>query len=469
MDKTPPTGQQAHPARPPAPRIAPGPEVRGFAGHLPDFRASKVEFLTDIGRRFGEVVRLRFGPKVIHMVRHPDHVKAVLQDCYLNFEKASRGFTKLKMLLGSGLVTADGGFWQRQRRIAQPAFHHQRIAAFASTFSEAAGEALPVWAEAARRGDPLDVYQEMSRITLNSVVRTLLGADLPSGGFAAVNRGLEVALDYVNHNIYRLFDVPSFVPSRRRRRFEEAVRGMDAVVYGLIERGRRDEALSERPDLLSMLIAARDEESGEGMTDEQLRDQVMTILLAGHETTALALTWTWYLLSLHPQVRQTLRQEVEEVLGDRPPTVHDVPRLTRTTQVILEALRLYPPLWAFSRKVVEGFELGGYDIPSGSTLFLSPYVTHRHPEFWPNPEGFVPERFDAEADPRKRHKFCYLPFGAGPRNCIGSTFATLEMQMVIPTLLQRFEVDLLPGHQVHLQPLLTLRPRGGMPMLPREI
>lgn len=445
----------------PRSRVAPGPRSRGLGGSLPDFRRDKIGFLMRVLHDHGPVVRFRFGPKTIHLLWHPDHVKQVLGDGYLNFEKASRGFNKLKLLLGNGLVTSDGSFWQRQRRIAQPAFHHQRIGGFADTMTAAAEETAGRWAAAAELGEPVAVYPEMSRLTFSVVVRTLLGTDLPAGAFETVNRGLAVALEHMNHNIYRLLDVPGFLPTRRNREFRAAVAAMDEVVYRIIERRRREEPGAHR-DLLAMLMSAEDEETGERMADEHLRDEVMTIMLAGHETTAIALTWTWYLLSTHPDVRRRLESELGRVLGGRPPAAADVPELAYTTQVVHEALRLYPPLWAFSRRVRDAFELGGYDVPAGSTLFLSPYLTHRHPEVWENPEGFDPERF-APAAPR-HPKYAFLPFGGGPRNCIGGGFAVLEMQMVLAALVQRFRLDLVPGHRVDLHPILTLRPSTDVVM-----
>lgn len=450
----------------PGRRIAPGPRGHGLGGSMGDFRADKIGFLMGLRPRWGEVVRFRFGPKTIHLIQHPAHLKVVLQDRYLNFEKASRGFTKLKALLGEGLVTADGGHWQRQRRLAQPAFHGRRLTPFAAVIAAAAERQAAEWEKAAGYGAAVDVYPAMSRLTLRVVVETLLGSDLPAGGFEVVNRGLAVSLDHMNRNIYRLVDVPPSLPTPANRRFRRAVAAMDELVYGLIASRRSD--AGGREDLLSRLVAARDEESGERMSDQHLRDEVMTILLAGHETTAIALTWTWYLLALHPDAGRRLRQEVAEVVGERPPAADDAPRLVFTTAVIQEALRLYPPLWAFSRRVREELEIGGFTIPAGSTLFLSPYVTHRHPEVWRDPEAFDPERWLAGDDPAERVRFAFLPFGGGPRNCIGGGFAVLEMQMILAVLARRFHLELAPGETRVPDPILTLRPAGGMPLLVRR-
>jgi cytochrome P450 len=441
-------------------RVAPGPRGRGLGGSLGDFRDGKIGFLMGLGPRYGEVVRFRFGPKTIHLLRHPDHLKAVLHDGYLEVEKASRGFTKLKALLGNGLVTSDGADWQRQRRIAQPAFHARRTAAFAGRMTAVAEETAERWEPHAASGRPLDVYPEMSRLTLEVVVRTLLGSDLPPGAFDTVNRGLAVALEHMNRNIYRLLDVPPGLPTRHNRRFRRAVAAMDELVYGLIAARRRD--AGGRDDVLSMLVEARDEETGEGLADGQLRDQVMTVLLAGHETTAIALTWCWMLLAVYPEAGRRLRRELAERLGERPATADDVAALPFTTAVIQEALRLYPPLWAFSRRVRRPMEIGGFAIPGGSTLFISPYVTHRHPGYWRDPEAFDPDRWLDGSDPTRRTKFAFLPFGAGPRHCIGGGFAVLEMQLVLAALARRFHLELAPGRRPEPNPLLTLRPAGGL-------
>lgn len=445
-----------------APRIAPGPAGRGLGGSLPDFRADKIGFFIRTLEEHGPIARFRFGNKTIHLLWHPDHVKEVLAQRYLNFEKASRGYNKLKPLLGRGMVTADGSWWQRQRRIAQPSFHHRRITGLADAVVRVAVEFGAGWDRMAERGEALSLYPQMGLLAFTVVARALLGSDLSPRDFEIVSRGLATSLEHMNHNIYRLFDVPAFLPTRRNREFRAAVEAMDGVVYKIIAERRADRG-EGRKDLLAMLMAARDEETGEGMGDEALRDEVMTMMLAGHETTAIALTWTWYLLSTHPTVRRRLTDELDRELAGRAPTADDVPRLPYLSAVIQEALRLYPPIWAFSRRAIEGFELGGYDIPAGSTLFLSPYVTHRHPEVWESPEGFDPDRFLPGAP--EWPKYAWIPFGGGPRNCIGSGFALLEMQMVLATLLQRFQLDLHAGQRVGLHLLLTLRPSTDLPMV----
>jgi cytochrome P450 len=399
----------------------------------------------------GDIVRLRFGPKSNHLLRHPDHIKVVLQDRYQDFGKESRGFKKIKLLLGEGLLTSDGAFWQRQRRIAQPSFHHRRISQLTTTMVTAAEEM------------PVDMSEEMMRITLTIVVRALLGSDLPPGAFQKVKWGLGVCIDFISHNIYRVVDVPTFLPTARNREFRAAVEALDEIVVGIIEERRRTGA--EHGDLLQMLMDARDEETGEGMTDLHLRDEVMTIFLAGHETTAIALTWAWYLLCRHSEMGERVRAELDSVLGGRTPTMEDLPKLVDTNKAILETLRLYPPLWAFSRVVKKDVEVGGYTFPQGSMVFISPFATHRHPEFWDNPEGVSMDRFPGGKEPTDLPKFAYMPFGGGPRNCIGSTFALFELQVIIATLAQRFRPEILGGWVPEMAPILTLRPKGGLPML----
>jgi cytochrome P450 len=454
--------------RPALAHTALGPRGHWLSGNLPEFKADRMAFLMDAVREYGDIPRFRFGRRITHLVHHPEHVRVVMQDRYQNFSKLSVGWKKLKLLLGDGLLTSDGDFWRRQRRIAQPAFHQTRIAAFARTMTDAAEEMARDWTVLADRGKPVDVAFEMMKITLTVVAKTLLGTDLQDEqAFRTVRWGIAVAIDYINRHIYRLVDVPGFVPTRGNREFHRAARDLDQLIYSIIE-GRRRHG-SERHDLLAMLMAARDEETGEGMTNLELRDEVMTMFLAGHETTSVALTWIWYFLATHVATARTLRAELAEVLGGRAPTLEDVPRLPFTNLVIKEVLRLYPPLWAFSRIVHQDIEIGGRVLPARSVVILSPYVTHRHPEYWDNPEGFDPRRFADEERIKSLPRFAYMPFGGGPRNCIGSAFAMLELQMLVATLAQRFVMHVQGGHSVVPRPILTLRPKGGMPMLLRRL
>jgi cytochrome P450 len=358
--------------------------------------------------RFGDVVYLKIGPRRGYLVTNPADVRHVLQDNARNYHKSPL-YEKLRVVLGNGLLTSEDSFWLRQRRIAQPAFHRQRIAALAGMMANAAREAAARWQTIVAAGRPVDIEDEMMRLTRTVVLRTLLGA--------------------VDHVI-----------SQRRRTPSDTV------------------------DLLSMLLSACDEETGEAMTDEQLRVEVTTFLLAGQETTALALTWTWYLLSQHADARRRLEEEIDTVLGGRPPEYGDLVNLPYTRMVIDEAMRLYPPAWGISRQALRDDHVGGFHLPRGWLVFVIPYVLHRLPAFWEHPDVFDPERFSPERS-TDRPKFVYLPFGAGPRQCIGNHFALIEMQLILPTLAQAYRLRLVPGHRVEPWPLISLRPRFGMPMV----
>jgi cytochrome P450 len=428
---------------------------------LPAVRRDPTGVFTAAAARYGEVVFFRIGPRRGYLLTNPSDVRHVLQDNARNYRKSPL-YEKLRIFLGNGLLTSEGEFWLRQRRIAQPAFHRQKIAALADVMTGAACEVAAQWAPVAASGGVLDVEDEMMRLTRTVVLRALLGADL--GPYAA---GIDDAWAVINQHIGESFWSFGFgdrLPTARRRRFEAARALLQAAVDHVIAERRR------RPgpdDLLSMLMSARDEETGEGMTDEQLRVEVTTFLLAGQETTALALTWTWYLLSQHPHARERLEAELDGVLQGRPPGYADLAQLPYTRMVLDEALRLYPPAWGFSRQALGDDRLGGYHLPRGWLAFVLPYVLHRLPAFWPDPDRFDPERFTPERS-AERPKFVYLPFGAGPRQCIGNHFALIEAQLVLATLAQSYRLTLEPGHQVEPWPLITLRPRFGLRMLVRD-
>jgi len=403
------------------------------------------------------VVRFRFGPVVGHLVSSSEGVSHVLVENNKNYGKQTRGYRNLRYVLGNGLLTSEGETWKRQRRIAQPAFHRQRIAGFAATMVRAAEDATARLDS--RRGEELDLHHEMMRLTLRIVGETLLAYD-PTDAADEVGAALGFLLTLANERTRRVFDLPPVVPTRENRRFRRALATLDTVVLRMIAERRK--TTTDRGDLLSMLIGARDAETGESMDDRQLRDEAMTIFLAGHETTADALTFTWLLLSRYPAALRELRAELAEVLGGRNPTADDLPKLTLTRRILQEAMRLYPPAWIIGRSAKGPDEIGGYEIPARSIVFISPYVVHRHPGLWSDPVGFDPQRF-AREPPRG----AYLPFGAGPRMCIGNGFASMEAELVLATMAQRVRFELVPGADVELDPSITLRPRHGVRMTVR--
>ena len=427
---------------------------------LPAVKRDPIGVFLTAAHRFGDVAYFKIGPRHGYLITNPADVRRVLQDNARNYHKSPL-YDKLRMSLGNGLLTSEDEFWLRQRRIAQPAFHRQRIAQLASTMAMAIRDTAASWEALASAGRPVDVGEEMMRLTRTVVVRALLGADL--GPFATqIDQAWTVINQHVGESFWSL-GLTDRWPTAKNRRFEAARALLRAAVDHVISERRRTSPDSAS-DLLSMLMGARDEETGETMTDEQLRVEVTTFLLAGQETTSLALTWTWYLLSQHTEARQRLEEEIDAALGGRPPEYADLASLPYARMVIDESLRLYPPAWGFSRQALADDELGGFRLPRGWLAFVIPYVLHRLPAFWQNPEAFDPDRFSAEQS-ADRPKFVYLPFGAGPRQCIGNHFALIEAQLIVGTLAQRYRLHLVPGHRVEPWPLITLRPRFGMPMI----
>ena len=442
----------------PTPRLPPGPRGVPILGMLPALRRDPLHAFMDAAVRFGDVAFFKIGSRRGYLITNPSDVRHVLQDNARNYRKSPL-YQKLRASLGDGLLTSEGAFWLRQRRIAQPAFHRQRIETLAGVMADAAAETAAHWKTLAAQRHPVEIGNEMMRLTRTVVLRSLLGGDL--GPYAAT---IDAAWATINQQIAESFwslGITDWLPTPRKRRFHAARAVLHGAVDHLIQERRRHG--SETPDLLSMLIAARDEETGESMTDLQIRVEVTTFLLAGQETTALALTWLWYLLSQHESPRQRLAEELDGVLRGRRPEYSDLANLPYTRMVIDETMRLYPPAWGFSRQALEDDRLGGYELPRGWLAFVIPYVLHRLPAYWEDAEQFEPERFSPERS-ADRAKFVYVPFGAGPRQCIGNHFALIEMLLVVATLAQRFSLRLVPGHRVEPNALITLRPRFGMPM-----
>lgn len=436
---------------------APAPPSVPLLGHAPLLWRNRLRHLVRIAREHGDVVRLELPRLTAHLCAHPDHVERILVGEHRLFTKQTRGYDKLREFLGNGLVTSEGSFWMRQRRIAQPAFAKKRIAGFAGTMARCTRELFSTWDEAARTGALRDVHADMMHLTLRIASLTLLSTD-PAEHASSVGRALDVVLHEANDRINALVDLPEWIPSARNRRFGEARRTLDGLVTGMIEARRRGEA---KDDLLQMLLEARDEETGEGMTDVQLRDEVMTMFLAGHETTANALAWSLLCASRYPDSARRVADEAGDVLGDRDPNDADTARLEITRRVLSESMRLYPPVWILGRSPSEDVRFDGYPVPAGSLVFISQWVTHRHPRFWDDPEGFDPDRFAPERQ-KAMHRHQYFPFAAGPRMCIGAGFAMLEGQILLAMLLRRYRIDVHPGHPIVPEPLVTLRPKHGI-------
>jgi cytochrome P450 len=435
----------------------PGPKNSPIVGNLRPFRANPLGFLTKAAREYGDLVYFRVMRQHMYLVNHPDYVREILVSNQNNFIK-SRALQRAKVLLGEGLLTSEGQHHLRQRRLVQPAFHRERLAGYASAMSECAVR----WRERLQAGSTLDISTEMPQLTLSIVARTLFSAEVQSEA-SEIGAAMTTVLEMFRLLLMPFSEYMEKLPLPHVRRFEKARARLDATIYGLI-RERRNSGV-DAGDLLSMLLLAQDEEKGGGrMTDEQVRDEALTLFLAGHETTANALTWTWYLLSRHPEVERRLHAEIDSVLGDRAPELADVPELRYAEMILAEALRLYPPAWAIGRKAKGEFTLGEFEIPASSICIMSPYVVQRDARWFPDPEKFDPERWTPEARDA-RPKFSYFPFGGGARVCIGERFAWMEGVIVMAAIAQKWRLHLAPGKRVEPLPLITLRVKGGLRMI----
>jgi cytochrome P450 len=428
----------------------------GVLGLLPALDRDALGLLTWCAREYGDLVRMRLGFTRTILVSHPRLVEEVLVTRNHDFRK-NVGTRRLGSLLGNGLLLSEGDFWLRQRRLMQPAFHRQRLVDMGATMVSIASAALENW----HHGDTREINAEMTEFTLRIAARTLFGTDVAED----VARIRASSFTMTNHFRSRLFSlmilIPDRVPTPGNLRYGRSVRNLDALVYRII--AERRATGGETQDLLGMLLAARDED-GRGMTDRQLRDEVMTLLLAGHDTTALALTWAFVLLAQHPEAEARLHAEVDQVLDGRTPTSADVGRLPYVEQVMMETLRLYPTAWAIGREAVRDTQIGGERVPKGTTVLLSPWVLHRDVRFFDEAQVFRPERW-ADGLAQRLPRFAYVPFGGGQRVCIGSSFAQLEASLLLATIVQRFRLSLAePDRPIEPLPVVTLRPRRAIPM-----
>ena len=415
-------------------------------------------------RRFGRAAHYRILFHDVVLLHDPADIREVLIDKAASFGK-DRTQKRMKILLGEGLITSDGEAHKRGRRIAAPAFHRQKIQRYAAQIVDLSAALSTEW----QPGEPMDVAAEMMRLALRITARTLFDTEV-TPEIHVINEQVNIVMDLYN----ALVALPRAElllnsPLPVMRRFRHAKARLDEVVDGMIK-ARRNEGrgLQERHDLLSMLLAARDDpEEGDGLklNADELRDQVLTLFLAGYETVANALAWTWLLLGQNPIAEERFHEELDAVLAGRLPTLDDLPRLEYTAMVLAESMRLYPPAWAMGREVLEDVSIGPYHLCKGTMVFFSQYIVHRDPRWFPHPERFTPERFTAEAK-AARPKFAYFPFGGGGRQCIGESFALMEATLALATIAQRWRLALVPGQKVDLQPKITLRPRNGIRAVP---
>jgi cytochrome P450 len=437
--------------------LPPGPRQLIPGAHLFTLRRNPLKFLMRLAAEYDDLAYFKLGPQPVFLVNHPDYIRDVLVTHNRQFMKGE-GLQRAKRLLGEGLLTSEGEMHLRQRRLAQPAFHRQRIAGYATTMIAYAARLRDEWQPGVER----DVAREMMRLTLAIAGKTLFDTDVESEA-DEIGDALSDAMELFNYLTLPFAQLLERLPLPAMKRFRQARARLDETIYRII--AARRASREDRGDLLSMLMAARDEEGdGTGMTDEQLRDEAMTIFLAGHETTANALTWTWYLLSQHPEIEKRLHAELDAVLSGRLPTAEDYARLRYTEMVLAEALRLYPPAWIIGRRALTDYRINGYHVPARAILLMSPYVMHHNAAYFPEPFQFDPERWTPAAR-ETRPKFSYFPFGGGPRLCIGEHFAWMEGVLVLATLAQQWRLRLVPGHPIELQPLVTLRPKYGMKMI----
>lgn len=440
---------------------APGPSLQQLLPSLTVLRDNPLQFLQQAAQQYGDLVQFTIGPLNAFVLSRAEDIRYVLQENNRNYTKDTIQYNALADVTGKGLLTNDGDSWLQQRRRMQPAFYRQNIQSFGPLMTDSVVRKMEDWRAVCDTATALDIDREMMELALEILGKALLGVDLRTDA-PELTSAVLVALDHIVENLKSPSILPSFLPSARRQRFRKAVQRLDLAVQNIIDTYR---AASADPGTQSSLLYAL-LNAGDGsapMTDKQVRDELVTILVAGHETVASALTWTCWLLSQNPQVEQRMCQELDQVLQGRPPAVEDLPRLDTTRRVFDEALRLYPPAWLVSRKNIEQDTIRGVTIPAGSLIVISLYTTQRNPEYWSDPDVFDPDRFLPETA-AARPRFAYLPFGGGPRLCIGNHFALQEAPLILAAIYQRYHLEMVSDEPVQIDALVTLRPHGGLPM-----
>lgn len=444
---------------PPGTSRPPGPRGLPLIGEAPSFARDPLAFLTGVAEKYGDIANFRLGGIDVYFVRHPDLVREVLITQRASFTMTSLR-AKINAVVGEGLFTSRGELHARQRRLMLPVFRKSRIEAYAGQMAELSRRARDQW----QSGAIVDIADEMMKLTMLIAAQALFEQDIGSDT-QAVSHNIDVVLEFFTRLSSPFLKLSLALPLPSSRRFKKAVRDLDTVIYRMIER-RRDTAGSGK-DLLSLLMQARDDQTNVQMTEKQLRDEVLTLLIAGHETTANVLAWIFYLLAKHPDAEQRLHDEARAVLGGRAAfTAADIERLARTRRVMQEGLRLYPPGWFIGREAQTDVKLGGYTVPRGAVVMMSQYVTHRDARFFEEPERFKPERWEGDLEDRLP-RGAYFPFSAGDRHCIGEGFAWQEALLILATLAERWKFELVPGQNIRPRPSVTLRPDGPIKMIVR--
>jgi cytochrome P450 len=434
-------------------KLPPGPRGHPILGNLPDFARDLLAFHEHCRDTYGDIVRLKLGPRTVYVLNHPDFIHEVLVANHRNFIKHSFFWRHVTAIFGAGLLTSEGDSWLHQRRLMAPAFHRDRITAYGETMVAYTERMLEQWHD----GDVRNVHHDMMHLTLEIVGKVLFDADVGADA-DDIGAAFDAVTDEIAARFRRPIFIPDWIPLPGNIRYRRGVATLDRLVYRIIREHRANGA--QGGDLLSMLMQTRDED-GNQMNDKQLRDEAVTLLLAGHETTALALSWTWYLLAQNPEVEAKLSDELQHILNGRSPTPADMRELRYTEQVIQESMRMFPPAYGIGREAVADCEIGGYHVPAGTTLFMSPWLMHHDARWFDEPRRFNPDRWsDGLADRLPRH--AYMPFGGGPRICIGNTFAMMEAVLLLATIAQKFSFGRVSGPPVQPFPTITLRPRGGV-------
>jgi cytochrome P450 len=449
--------QIATPISPPVRDQIPGPRGHFLLGSISEFSRDSLGFLMRVNREYGDMARIRLGTITLNMVIQPEGVQRILQDNNHNYIKGDY-FDPVRQVGGNGLFTSEGPHWLRQRRLMQPAFHRQRIAGFAELMVRQSEFMLEHWERTARSGQALDISHEFTDLTMRIITEAMFSTQIEED-VRAISAAITLLLADMNFRFVMPFYPAIGFPTLRNLRAQKAIKVVDEVIYRIIQQ-RRQRGTREN-DLLDMLIYARDEDTGEMMSEKHLRDEVVTIFVAGHETTAVLLTWLFHILSNEPEWESRLVDEVHVGLDGRVPGFADLASFPNLRMAIDETLRLYPPVWVTNRAAVLDDVICGYQVRAGDIVGISPYVTHRLPEFWPDPDRFDPTRFSAE-NSTGRPRFSYIPFGGGPHKCIGNNLALLEAQLIFARLVQRFRLAPLPGRAVEIEPSVTLRPKGGL-------
>lgn len=440
----------------------PGPKQWPLLGNTLAFmQKNPLEWLGELSEEYGRLVRFKAFNKEVVLVSDPEWLRYILQTNYKNFSKEGRAIEKGKVVLGNGLFTSEGEFWRKQRKLAQPAFYKQKLANIAEIMIDCITNMLAEWEVYADNKQVFDLSEEMTKLTLNVVTQSMFSASLSAEEFTTIQEVFPAILRETNRRIVSPSGFLHWLPQKESRSYHKNIKQLDDILFRIIE--TRKQSNEEYQDLLGLLMTATFEASEEGMSEKQLRDEIVTMFIAGHETTAQALSWTFYLLYKHSDVQTTMLEEVQQVLGGNRATAADFAQLPYTLKVFKETLRMYPPVAFYLRSTIQPFDWGDYHIPANTKFVIPPYLMHYDEQYWDNPQQFDPERFTKEAE-KSRPKFVYFPFGGGPRICIGNNFAMMEAVFAIAMISQKFQIALAPPQAIAVDFTLTLRPKGGIPI-----